>query len=172
MCRLFAMSGGHRPVRATFWLLDAADSLAAQSAGNPDGFGIATFATDGTPEIDKQPVEALGDEEFARAAREERSTVYVAHVRHASTGTLSLENTHPFALDGRVFAHNGHVGGLDALDEHLGADGRALVHGDTDSERVFALITTETETPGASVPRLTEPVHVPAGTQPMPLFRQ
>ena len=151
MCRLFAMSGGQRPVRATFWLLDAADSLALQSATNPDGFGIATFAQDGAPELDKRPVEALGDEEFARAAREECSTVYVAHVRHASTGVLSPENTHPFALDGRVFAHNGHVGGLDALDERLGPDGRALVRGQTDSERIFALITTEIRRNGGDV---------------------
>ena len=151
MCRLFAMSGGQRPVRATFWLLDAADSLAQQSRSNPDGFGIATFAGDGTPEIEKRPVAAIGDEEFARAAREESSTVYVAHVRHASTGTISVENTHPFALDGRVFAHNGHVGGLDTLDERLGPDGRALVRGQTDSERVFALITTEVRGNGGDI---------------------
>jgi glutamine amidotransferase len=37
MCRLFAMSGGRRPLRATFWLLDAPDALVRQSRRNPDG---------------------------------------------------------------------------------------------------------------------------------------
>ncbi|MEQ0610736.1 class II glutamine amidotransferase, partial [Mycobacterium tuberculosis] len=55
---------------------------------------------------------------------------------------LTSGNTHPFLQDGRIFAHNGVVEGLDVLDERLrevGADD--LVLGQTDSERVFALIT-------------------------------
>jgi glutamine amidotransferase len=43
-----------------------------------------------------------------------------------------------------MFAHNGVVGGLDLLDVRLADLGAtALVRGDTDSERVFALITAE-----------------------------
>jgi glutamine amidotransferase len=41
-----------------------------------------------------------------------------------------------------VFAHNGHIEGLDALEAQLGDYGR-LVRGDTDSERFFALVTKE-----------------------------
>src|ERR687895_1112400 len=67
----------------------------------------------------------------------------MAHVRYASTGKQGLKNTHPFEQDGRVFAHNGHLEGLDALEEHLGEWSR-LVRGDTDSERFFALVTKET----------------------------
>jgi predicted glutamine amidotransferase len=140
VCRLFAMSGGRRPVRATFWLLDAPDSLALQSHRNPDGYGIATFDVDGTPEVDKRPAAAYADAEFAREARDECSTTFLAHVRFASVGALEPENTHPFLQEGRVFAHNGTFGDLDALDARLDAD-RALVGGDTDSERYFALIT-------------------------------
>jgi predicted glutamine amidotransferase len=142
MCRLFGLSAGDHPVTATFWLLEAPDSLAQQSRRNPDGYGIATFDPDGTPEVDKRPVAAYQDEEFAREARERRSPTFLAHVRYASTGGLDLHNTHPFEQQGRVFAHNGHIGGLDELERHLGAD-RALVQGDTDSERFFALATRE-----------------------------
>jgi predicted glutamine amidotransferase len=39
MCPLFELSGAPRRVHATFWLLDAADSLAAQSRREPDGTG-------------------------------------------------------------------------------------------------------------------------------------
>jgi predicted glutamine amidotransferase len=80
------------------------------------------------------------DTEFAREAREECSTTFLAHVRYASVGGLSPENTHPFVQDGRAFAHNGHLEGLETLDARLG-DARSLVHGQTDSERFFALIT-------------------------------
>jgi predicted glutamine amidotransferase len=142
MCRLFGMSGGSHRVHATFWLLEAPDSLAEQSRRNPDGYGLGTYEEDGTPDLDKRPAAAYEDELFAREAREEESAIFVAHVRYASTGGMSLANTHPFEQDGRFFAHNGHVGGLDALERQLGED-RHLVRGDTDSERIFALITRE-----------------------------
>jgi predicted glutamine amidotransferase len=136
------MSSGPQRTRATFWLLDAPDSLAEQSRRNPDGYGIGTYEEDGTPEVDKRPAAAYADHLFAREAREEQSTTFVAHVRYASTGGLTPENTHPFEQDGRLFAHNGHIAGLDRLEQRLGPE-RELVHGDTDSERFFALITKE-----------------------------
>jgi glutamine amidotransferase len=142
MCRLFGMTAGHRPVKATFWLLDAPDSLAKQSRNNPDGCGIATFRPDGSAELDKRPVAAYEDEEFAREAKEKESATFVAHVRYASTGGLTFENTHPFEQHDRVFAHNGVIGGLLELEAKLG-EYRSLVKGDTDSERFFALITKE-----------------------------
>jgi predicted glutamine amidotransferase len=42
-----------------------------------------------------------------------------------------------------AFAHNGALGGLDVLEGHRG-DYRRFVRGDTDSERIFALILKET----------------------------
>lgn len=143
MCRLFGLHAG-TPVSATFWLLDAPDSLAAQSHRNPDGAGIGAFATDGTPLLDKAPIAAWEDCEFATAARTLRSATFVAHVRYASTGAHTIGNTHPFAQDRRIFAHNGAFTGLSTVDERLVELGvRNLVHGETDSERLFALITGE-----------------------------
>src|SRR5258705_2606115 len=143
MCRLFGLAAGPQPVTATFWLLEAPDSLAEQSRREPDGTGLGWFADDATPCVDKRPVPAYADSEFARRAHEVRSDTFVAHVRYASTGGLQERNTHPFDQQGRLFAHNGVVEGLDQLEEHLG-DARSLVKGDTDSERVFALITMQT----------------------------
>jgi predicted glutamine amidotransferase len=144
MCRLFGLHAGASAVKATFWLLDAPDSLAAQSHRNPDGTGIGVFGGDDSPTVDKQPMAAWKDVAFASAARELTGTTFVAHVRHASTGGHTVANTHPFEQEGRLFAHNGVIEGLDQLDERLTdlqvAD---LVHGDTDSERLFALITGE-----------------------------
>jgi predicted glutamine amidotransferase len=129
-------------VHATFWLLEASDSLAKQSRSNPDGYGIATFREDGSPEIKKRPAAAYEDEVFAYEAKHEESHNFVAHVRYAYPGGLTMENTHPFEQHGRVFAHNGYVGGLEAIESRLGEQ-RALVQGESDSERLFALITKE-----------------------------
>ena len=49
MCRLFGMSGGTRAVQATFWLLDAPTSLLLQAETQPDGVGLGTFESDGSP---------------------------------------------------------------------------------------------------------------------------
>jgi predicted glutamine amidotransferase len=144
VCRLFGMSGGARRVSATFWLLEAPDSLALQSRREPDGTGLGWFGEDGRPQLSKQPIAAYEDREFARAARELESTVFLAHIRYATTGAIELRNTHPFEQRGRLFAHNGVIEDLGRLERELGDD-LALVRGDTDSERLFALITRETE---------------------------
>jgi predicted glutamine amidotransferase len=150
MCRLFGMSGGERRVRATFWLLEAPDSLARQSRREPDGTGVGWFDEDGRPRTAKQPIAAYEDQAFAREARELESTTFVAHVRYATTGEVEVRNTHPFEQRGRLFAHNGVIQGLERLEQELGED-LSLVRGDTDSERLFALITRETERRGDDV---------------------
>lgn len=150
MCRLFGLTAGAARVKATFWLLDAPDSLEAQSHRNADGAGIGYFGPDGEPVLDKQPEPAFRDPEFRRAARQAESSAFVAHVRWATTGGRTVRNTHPFGMNGRVMAHNGGFGALAQLEAVLGpyAD---LVQGDTDSERYFALITKETDARGGDV---------------------
>ncbi len=150
MCRLFGMSAGSEPARATFWLLRAPDSLAEQSHREPDGTGLGWFAADGSPQVRKQAIAAYEDTAFGREAREVSSRTFIAHIRFASTGGLTLRNTHPFEQEGRLFAHNGVVEDLPALERHLGAD-LALVGGETDSERLFALITRETAAAGGDL---------------------
>lgn len=142
MCRLFGLSASPHRTHASFWLLEAPDSLVEQSHENPDGTGLGFFDPDGRPVLDKEPLSAFADAAFAREARHISSATFVSHIRFATTGERKVENTHPFAMDGRVFAHNGVLGGLDELEQRVGDDMR-LVHGDTDSERYFALLTSE-----------------------------
>lgn len=152
MCRLFGLHAGRSDVTATFWLLDAPDNLSAQSKRNPDGTGLGVFDGDGKPVVSKQPIAAWEDTEFACEAHELTGTTFVAHVRYASTGDLSVHNTHPFLQDGRIFAHNGVVAGLEVLDARLAELGATdLVLGQTDSERVFALITASVRAAGGDV---------------------
>jgi glutamine amidotransferase len=140
VCRLFGLSAAPHRVHATFWLLEAPDSLAAQSRREPDGTGLGTFTRQGVPLVEKQPLAAYADRQFAQEAKERESTTFLAHIRYASTGGLDPRNTHPFSQHGRLLAHNGVIGDLPRLDAELGAY-RDLVTGDTDSERFFALIT-------------------------------
>jgi glutamine amidotransferase len=140
MCRLFGMVTGARPARATFWLIDAPDSLTAQSHAQPDGTGLGWVDDDGIPWVDKAAIAAWEDAAFALEAREIYSANFLAHIRFASTGGLRPENTHPFIQDGRMLGHNGVIEGLDRLEAELGHY-RDRVGGDTDSERFFALVT-------------------------------
>ncbi len=133
------MSGAPARAHATFWLIQADDSLSVQSRREPDGTGLGWFAQGGSPRVEKRAVAAYEDQAFAREAREVLSETFIAHIRYASTGGLRRENTHPFEQNGRLLAHNGVIQGLDSLDAELG-DYRRLVGGDTDSERFFALV--------------------------------
>jgi predicted glutamine amidotransferase len=137
------MSGVPARVEATFWLLEAPDSLAVQSRREPDGTGLGAFE-DGRARVMKQPIAAYADREFAQEARSVRSGTFVAHVRYASTGEVDVRNTHPFEQSNRLFAHNGVIGDVARLERELGAY-RRLVAGDTDSERFFALVTRATD---------------------------
>jgi predicted glutamine amidotransferase len=150
MCRLFAMTSAPERTRATFWLLDAEDALAVQSRREPDGTGVGAFDADGAAIVSKQEIAAYEDLEFAREARELASATFIAHIRYASTGPVALRNTHPFAQHGRLLAHNGVIGNLPRLEQELG-EYRALVQGDTDSERFFALVTRRIDEHGGDV---------------------
>jgi glutamine amidotransferase len=147
---LFGMSSAPQRTHATFWLLDAPDSLTRQSHHDPDGTGLGHYDSDGYPQVRRAPIAAYQDRAFAEEAQQVRSATFLAHIRYASTGGPDVRNTHPFEQRGRLFAHNGVIEGLDRLDDHLG-HARSLVHGDTDSERFFALITREITAHGGDI---------------------
>ncbi|HWH11955.1 MAG TPA: class II glutamine amidotransferase [Solirubrobacteraceae bacterium] len=151
MCRLFGMTAGPERLQATFWLLDAGDSLVAQSHRNADGTGLGYFDDDGRPRVDKRPIAAFDDRAFAADARRAFSSTFVAHVRHATNGGLTMANTHPFSQEGRLFAHNGVIGDVPKLERELGDDLRRVA-GESDSERFFALITREIDRHGGDLP--------------------
>jgi glutamine amidotransferase len=134
------MSGGTREVEAKFWLLAAPTSLLLQSESQPDGVGLGSFDADGSPMVYRKPVSANRSETFIAEAHDVRSSTFLAHIRHATEAEPSLENTHPFLQDGRLFAHNGVLGNIPEMRRRLGRD-VDLVHGETDSEHYFALMT-------------------------------
>jgi predicted glutamine amidotransferase len=150
MCRLFALHAGERDVAAEFWLLDAPTSIAQQSERNADGYGMAALTAGRGMILIRNPVQASEDPAYRHLARRLVACEMLVHLRYASTGGVSLLNTHPFSQDGRLFAHNGVVGDLDRIEARLGSH-RAMVMGDTDSERYFALITLAIREAGGDV---------------------
>ncbi len=55
MCRLLGLTAGRESIGASFWLLDAPDSLEVQSRRNADGSGIGFFDPSGTPSSTSSP---------------------------------------------------------------------------------------------------------------------
>ena len=101
-----------------------------------DGWGIAFFEGRGVRLfLDPAPSATSPMAEFVRSFPI-RSCNVIAHIRKATQGRVSLENTHPFQRElwGRywVFAHNGN---LPEFQPDL--DGSFLPVGITDSERIF-----------------------------------
>jgi predicted glutamine amidotransferase len=84
MCRLFGMSGGEGRVRATFWLLEAPDSLAEQSRREPDGTGVGWFDADGRPQVAKQALAA-----YTSATRPRARSRPATPIRSSSAGGSS-----------------------------------------------------------------------------------
>lgn len=146
---MFGRHAGSRPNRAAFWLLDAPDSLSEQSRKGPGGAVICTFGSEGGARgpVSERPLAAWEDRAFAREARQLGSATFLAQVRYASTGARTMTNTHPSSRTAGS-SHNGAFHGLARLEQRLQELGVAgLVHGQTDNERLFALITAEAAVP-------------------------
>jgi predicted glutamine amidotransferase len=133
MCRVFGCVSAE-PVSVRHELLDAENPMIRQSEEHDSGWGMAVYErSDGAePRVVRFPNAAHADDGFM-AATDLRGRIFNVHVRRATMGGLSLENTHPFCLGNYTFAHNGTVLGYRAL---LGG-GAAEPAGDTDSEAVF-----------------------------------
>ncbi len=99
MCRLFGLNAGAARVRATFWLLDAPDSLEVQSHRNADGAGIGFFDAAGEPVVDKQPEAAFGDQDFTHEAQQAESLDF-RRARQVRDGGRPDGAEHSSVLDG------------------------------------------------------------------------
>ena len=139
MCELFAMSS-RQPSAVTYSLREfAANGSALRS--NRHGWGIA-YTHDRDAFTIKEPLSAADSPwvDFV-AENSVKSKCVIAHVRHATRGAHTLENTHPFRrVLGRqlhLFAHNGTLKDID------GACPREMTYlpvGETDSELAFCLL--------------------------------
>jgi glutamine amidotransferase len=140
MCELLAMSS-RKPTAIKYSLIEFSRN-GSKLRHNQDGWGIA-FARDRDAFLVKEPRPAK-DSAWVRFIAEQpiKTTAVIAHVRYATRGLHSMENTHPFrrALGRRahLFAHNGTLEGIEqAVDE---ATLRYRPIGETDSELAFCML--------------------------------
>lgn len=89
--------------------------LCQAGCGGPhaDGWGLVGYRAPGAPHLlGKSVLPASSDKAYEAAAAEIAGfPVVVAHLRKASSGAKTLENTHPFTLGPWTFAHNGTIYG-------------------------------------------------------------
>src|SRR5512138_2436146 len=94
MCRLY----GQRAESASSAegpLCSEHNALRFQSHKHPHGWGVAWYEA-GQPVLRRGLLPAHEDDAFVRAVAAARSQVVLAHVRDASIGAVTAENTHPF----------------------------------------------------------------------------
>jgi predicted glutamine amidotransferase len=136
MCRVFGCVAAE-PVSIRHELLEAENPLIRQSEEHDSGWGMAVYerADGAEPALVKFPEAAHADGEFLRAI-EMRGRIFNMHVRRATMGALTPENTHPFCLGSYTLGHNGTILRYPRLLEpHM----RRPV-GDTDTEHLFNLL--------------------------------
>lgn len=145
MCRLYAIHA-NEPTRVECGLVKAQNALMVQSQGDMQGYahghgwGVADY-NDGLPMVEKQTWAAFHGEHFSRKAARVYARTVVAHVRRATVGGTSIQNTHPFHHGRWIFAHNGTVPNFEQVRmqmlEQTGPLHRSEIQGTTDSEHIF-----------------------------------
>lgn len=133
MCRVFGCVAAE-PVSIRRELIESENPLVRQSEVHDSGWGMAVYrTTEGCePKVARFPEAAFSGEEFERATAM-RGRIFNVHVRRATLGGLTVENTHPFLLGNYSFAHNGTVIAYPRLLER----GVPQPAGETDSEAIF-----------------------------------
>jgi predicted glutamine amidotransferase len=133
MCRVFGCVAAE-PVSIRHELLEAENPMVRQSEDHDSGWGMAVYRrTDGAdPKLVRFPQAAFQDDGFLDAT-DSRGRIFNVHVRRATMGGLSPENTHPFVLGNYSYCHNGTIMRYPRLVE----PGVSPATGDTDSEHFF-----------------------------------
>lgn len=159
MCRLVVYKGT-QPVQLSQLLTRPAHSIIRQAFDprlrtdhrrpiNGDGFGVGWYDSVYDPELGTQPciftsvTPAWNNDNLTRLAEKIKSPLVFAHVRAYTSGSLSLDNCHPFVFGNLMFMHNGEVAGFEkfkrTLQGSLNDEIFSVVKGNTDSEWSFAL---------------------------------
>ncbi len=145
MCRLYGLRA-NEPTKVNCSLVFAQNALMQQSRADEtgrnhtDGWGIVIYQGS-EPIVQKKATPAFEDALFSMTAESSFSTTIVAHVRRATVGKNSDENTHPFVCGRWSFAHNGTITGFESIEEIMvsetDADLQRHRRGQTDSEQYF-----------------------------------
>src|SRR5690242_4287052 len=133
MCRVLGCVASE-PVSLRHELLHAENPMIRQSEEHDSGWGMSIYrrAEGEAATCMRFPTAAYRDLDF-RTATDSKARIFNVHVRRATMGGLTEENTHPFCLGNYSFSHNGTVLNF----ARLAVNGARPVHGQTDSEHLF-----------------------------------
>lgn len=112
---------------------------------NADGFGIGWYNQNG-PATYRNVMPIWADPNLAELGRSLERGFWVGHVRSATPGFgAGFANTQPFVDGELMFVHNGFITGFSAgvrqqLRRWLASAIEADIHGNTDSEYLFAIL--------------------------------
>ena len=133
MCRVLG-SVARRPASLRHELTEAPNPLIRQAEEHDSGWGMALHPEPdgGAPDVRRFVRAAHADPGF-QAATQATGRIFNVHVRRATMGGLTLENTHPFVRGPVALGHNGTV-----LHHHrLLEPGVRPPLGQTDTEHLF-----------------------------------
>lgn len=139
MCRVFGAVASD-PISVRHELVESSNPMIRLSEDHDSGWGIASYRDVGlaAPLTERFPIAAHTDGRF-EIAKEMRGRIFNVHVRRATLGGLSDENTHPFEFGPYSFAHNGTI--LDY--RSMLRPGMPEPRGQTDSECFFMRLINE-----------------------------
>jgi glutamine amidotransferase len=154
MCRFVAYIG--KPIMADELLIKPHNSLMKQSSNalesemtvNGDGFGVGWYshAIRKEPALFRSIRPAWNDENLKYNASMIKSHCLLAHIRAATQGAVSIENTHPFHYREFLMMQNGGINNFSkikrAVINRLDEDLFEWVYGQTDTQYIFALFLT------------------------------
>jgi len=152
MCRFIAYLG--QPIIVDELLIKPENSLVHQSYGaeemseplNGDGFGLGWYVHDLSerPGLFRSITPAWNNHNLIYNSSLIRTDCLFAHIRAASEGSISENNSHPFHYDQYLMMHNGVVPEFRRIKRKLLSllsDELFLwIQGQTDSEHIFALL--------------------------------
>lgn len=154
MCRFVAYIGA--PTLIDRILINPSNSLVNQSFAalesemtiNGDGFGLGWYnkSIKEEPGLYVSVLPAWNDQNLLNNASITESTCFLAHVRAATVGSVSLENCHPFQYNEYLMMHNGGIMDFDKIKQDLSAllDEEAFlwIKGQSDTQYILALFMT------------------------------
>ena len=129
MCRVLGCVSERAHLGPARARCEAENPLIRQSEEHDSGWGMAVYkrADGADAHCVRFPEAAYVDGDFISATKL-RGRIFNVHVRRATMGGLSAENTHPFCMGNYSFCHNGTVLNFSALEEP-GVARRAGRHG-------------------------------------------
>ena len=119
----------------------------ALSSVHCDGWGLSTNDRHHAHAVLEKKVEAAVESAtFQKTITDNEADGALLHLRWATKGLSNSENnTHPFVYGEYSFIHNGSIFPPEAIDPFIADKFKALIVGDTDSERYFYLMMTQIE---------------------------